>query len=463
MNITQFKNLLSLFLALFLLAACNEDDPEGNGQVSFKVQNLLEVENATIPLAINVNIDNPYHGGGTINIAISGGAYGTDFETSAGSSDFTIDVAPNVLLSTFSISPIDDELVEEDLPLTVTITAANGNLQLGEQTSIALTIIDDEKPPEPISINFAEATMSVSEGDGAQSMTLLFSEMLTTAATISLEVDAMSTATFGTDFSINGQNTSPVVFSLLEGATEMTFDLELIDDMDEEDLETIVLALVDPSAEVQIGASQAQIDISLFDNDGGTALLDYLENFETNDGTSTYLNDVLGYENILVNQTIDETKIIKLANVEAKFSDEDDPTLTSDNGLNIFYNSDQDPTLFGELDNVVISPELVGTGVVTTNIDVAYGVKAQNNGVVTFYWSETYDGSGTFNEADWNVMGTETADGMSTDGFGNNAYKRENYTINPTQPFYLAARVTQTIDDVQYRTQWRFDNWRVFN
>lgn len=463
MNITQFQTYLTILFFIFLFASCQKEETSGTAQVSFKTPTLVEVENATIPLTINVNIDNPYHGGGTINIAITGGVYGTDFETSAGSSEFTLEIAPNILLSAFSISPIDDEFIEDDLPLTVTITAVSGNLQLGEQTSIALTIIDDEKPPEPVAINFAEATMAFSEEDGVQSMTILFSEMLTTAGMVSLEVDAISTATLGTDFTINGQNTSPIAMSLLAGTTEVTFDLELIDDMDAEDLESIVLTLVDPSATIQVGATQPQVNISLFDNDGGVGLLDYLENFEGFDGTNTYLTDTLGFENILINQTIDASKVIKLVNVEDKFADENDPTMFSDNGLNMFYNSDEDPTLFGELDNMVISPEFVGGGTITVNIDVAYGTKAQNSALVSFYWSETYDGSGSFNEADWNLMGTETEDEMDAEGFGGNSYKRKNFTINPTQPFHLAARVTQTIDAVHFKSQWRFDNWRVFN
>lgn len=462
MNYTQYSTLLIFFFGFICFCSCSSDEEaNGIGQVSFKVDNLVEVENATIPLAINVNIDNPYHGGGTLNIGVSGGAYGTDFETSAGSSDFMIDVAPNVLLSTFSISPINDELIEDDLLLTVTITAASGNLQLGEQTSFTLTIIDDEKPQEPVAIGFAEATNSVSEGEGTKIISIYFSEMLNTDAMVSVEIDAQTTATIGSDFAINGQTLGSVVIPLLAGSTEATFDLELIDDMDEEDLESIVFTLVNSSAVVQV--EEAQTTISIIDNDGGVAPIDYLETFESNDGTDTYLNDVLGFENILINQTVDAESTIGLITSATNFADPTDPTLTSDNGLNIFYNTDQDPSLNGELDNLVISPQMVGAGLVTLNIDVAYAFKNQNNASVTFYWTEIYDGSGTFDEGDWNVMDTETAAEMDAEGFGNNMYKREEFNINPTQPFYIAVRVQQTVDDDFYRTRWRFDNWKVSN
>jgi hypothetical protein len=58
-------------------------------------------------------------------------------------------------------------------------------------------------------------------------------------------------------------------------------------------------------------------------------------------------------------------------------------------------------------------------------------------------------------------MGTETAANMDSEGFGNNVFKRQVFNINPSANFYIAIRVSQTIDATNYRTRWRFDNLKV--
>ena len=61
------------------------------------------------------------------------------------------------------------------------------------------------------------------------------------------------------------------------------------------------------------------------------------------------------------------------------------------------------------------------------------------------------------------VMGTETAASMNAEGFNTTEYKRKLMNISPTSSFYMAVRVTQTIDDVFFKTQWRLDNFKVNN
>ncbi len=463
------KRLYSLYQITILLAvivlsffSCGKEEEAGIATVSFKVNSLMEVENATAALLININIDDPTHSGGTINVSITGGTYGTDYETSTGGADFSLEVAPNSLLASFSVQPLNDELIEDDLPLTITITSITGSLAEGETTEITLTIIDDDKAPDPVRINFSTPNNSISESGGTETVTLILNEPLIVAATVDVVLSSATIATIGSDFDLNGSN-STLTLQLDAGATEASFDINIVDDMDMEDSEELVLELANPSAGLLIGASLPQFTLTIVDNDSGVPPIDYFEDFESNDETSTYLSDVLGFQNVLLNQTIGDDKLIGLVLSAGNFSDADDVTMPSDNGLNIFYTSDQDPTLFGELDNVVISPLMEGQGLIEVNMDIAYAFKNQNAATVTFYWSENYNGSGTFNESDWTILKTETAEEMDTEGFGNNTYKREVFDIEPSQSFYIAIRVTQTIDDEFYRTRWRFDNLSVSN
>lgn len=66
-----------LFLSIFtllLIASCDEDDEVLNqtGNVSFTLEELVEIENATIPLNVNIGIDNFNHSGGAIEVSITG-------------------------------------------------------------------------------------------------------------------------------------------------------------------------------------------------------------------------------------------------------------------------------------------------------------------------------------------------------------------------------------------------------
>ena len=169
----------------------------------------------------------------------------------------------------------------------------------------------------------------------------------------------------------------------------------------------------------------------------------------------------LGFENILNGQTVDPTKVISLITSNGNFADVNDFNNSSNNGLNMFYNAGNGTTVTELLDNVLVSPLMNASGNMEVIIDNSYAFFNQNSSTITYYWSQTYDGSGTFTEADWNVMGTETAANMNGEGFGNNDFKQQQYNINPTGNFYIAIRVSQTMDASNYRTRWRFDNLKV--
>lgn len=460
--------LLNKLIAISLLTlpllgslSCEKEAAEGIGVVALTLDELREVEGATQALTVNIKITGSTHSGGEVGVSISGGSYGEDYETSTGASDFTLTVEPNALFANFSIQPIDDDQIEEDVVLNISLISVSGGLELGEKTSTIFTILDDDELIFP-TIEFEDAgNISISEADETINLGLLLSMVLTEDASIEIEVDGSSTATLGSDFTINGQGSGPVTVNLLTGTSMGNLEIRSLEDNEIEGDETIVLNLTNPSAGLLLGVTRRQITIDLTDNDSNSSTIDYLETFEAYDGTGAYLTDVLGWQSFIIDQTIDPNRKINLATNVEKFSDPVDITATSDNGLNYFYNSESDPALYGEIDNIVISPLLEGSGDLLVNIDLTYALKAQNAATVTFYYSETYDGSGTFDPVDWTEMGTETAAQMDSEGFGNNDFKREAFEINTSTSFYVALRLQQTVDETNYRTLWRFDNLRV--
>jgi len=699
------KNFLQyLFLALIIFTACEEDDDEPNGTAtaSFSIDNIVEVENATEGLSVNVGYDNAAHGGGTVSISVSGGTYGADYVTSGEAATFTLDVPASALLSTFSITPVDDDIIEDNVPLTVSISSVDGALSLGDVTSFTYTILDDDDPlvamvsfesetqavaenategipvnivfnqastdggtisiagsgdavfetdytidgqtsenftldiaagatgasftitpvdntdfgedvtatftisevsggltlgadvvsnitivndepapvvavvsfetetqtvdenstdAIPVSIIFDQeptdggvitiagsgdaafgtdytidgqtaenftidvpagatgasfvlvavddadfgpdvtATFTITEVTGGLSLgddlvtnitftnddaapnpvidfdtanTLQFSEdvgMITVNFTLSealtaeatVELTATGTGTIGSDYTIDAATTSPYSFTIPVGATTGSVVLSITDDMDVEDDETIALEITSTTGGVDPGVNVQSQTFTITNNDSNTTALNYLETFEGNDGSdNTYLEDVLMYQSAMVNQTIANQRFDLISN-GGNFSDADDVTAPSDNGLNFFYNSQSDPANYGNLDTVIITTGLEGTGATDISFDTAYAFRSQNSATLTFYWSDTYDGSGNFDPASWTVLDTETASDMNDEGLGNNDYKRQAFTINPTATFYIAVRLEQTVDETSFRTRWRLDNFRAIS
>ncbi|MFH4967715.1 Calx-beta domain-containing protein [Gaetbulibacter sp. M240] len=574
----KLKLIIITILLSTLYFTCEKDEVQSNGTgvANFSIKEITEVENATTALGINIGIDAYNHAAGTISVSVTGGEYGTDFETSAGSASFELEVDANSLLETFSIQPVDDDLIEDNKTLTITLTDATGGIELGENTIISFTILDNDDPlialvgfesntgsiqenaTSSTTINMLfdqestnggtitieatgdavygtdytvegqtsgtmtinvpagaaaasfnvqaidnseysvdkniiftitdvsgglaigttpETTISIVNDDaapnpvidfntsnpvtideGAGTVTINFDISGTTTADATIELTASGTATIGDDYTFNGDSSNPYSLMIPAGSSSASLDLVITDDTSFEGDEPFSLDMTNASGGLNLGSTLIQYNSNIVENDPDPNAYSYVETFESNDGSNTYLNDVLGFQNIILPTQDISNKQIDLITNAGNFSDVDDVTATSNNGLNLFYNSNQVATDFGTIDNVVVTPVQTGRGTINISVDVAYAFKNQNSGQATIYWSQTYDGSGTFNESDWTVLATETAASMDGEGFGNNSYKRETFTVNATGDFYIAMRVTQTIDFDFYRTRWRFDN-----
>ena len=577
----KLYQLICLCLLVFLTISCSEDDDSSNGTAiaSFGyTEPLVEIESATQELTIDIGFDNALHASGTLEVSITGAEYGTSYENSGGASTFTLEIDENDLLKTFSISPIDNDDINEDVNLTITLTGATGGIEIGESNTVDLTILDDEDPLIATA-NFENSELSVNENnEDALSVNIAFDQPSTNGGSIT--INSSGDAVLGTDYSIVGQSESTfvidiapgatsavievmpinneefaadkmIVFEITEasggieigsdtqttitiinddesqipyidfstaastvnendgtinvdlvltqaaqnqgsvtiaitgdailgqdytiegttnnpyqlvipaGVTQIPLTIELIDNSEIGIIKTIGLELTSATTPIELGVNQLQHTITLEDDD--LTPLNYVEDFEAYDGSNDYLTTTLGYENVLITQTVDPSQIIDVIQNTGSFSDLSDVSQSSDHGLNVFYNSSNDGNPEGVLDNAIISPQFQSLGQIDISIDLAYAFKNQNNATVTFYYSETYNGSGIFNNADWTVMGTENVTNMDGEGFGNNDYKRKQMSITTSAPFYIAIRVNQTIDSNFYRTRWRFDNIQLEN
>ena len=225
----KFRHLLLIITVLCCIQSCKDDDQNLNeiGEVSFSSTELIEVENATIPLGVNIAIDNYNHSGGTIEVLITGANYGVDYETSEGSDTFIIEVSPQALVTTFTISPLDNDVLEGNKNLIITLTNTSGALELGEAATLSFTILDNDDPSVAL-VSFENTALQVEENNANSTVVQIpFDQATTNGGTIT--VLSSGDAIFGTDFTINGESSANFTLNVPEGATSASFEIQPID------------------------------------------------------------------------------------------------------------------------------------------------------------------------------------------------------------------------------------------
>ena len=464
---------LKLGLVSFLQVILLDDEERLTAEVNFEPSTFEVIENDTLNIPVNFN--NLSTDGGSITVVAGGGTavYGEDYILEGADDDnqVTLTVDEYGDTASFNIIALDNDLFEENKTFNIQLLEVTGGISIASQNSIAeVTIIEDDAPPFT-TIGFdASATAEADESISEVNLQLALSQLLEMATNVEITVDASSTATLGEDFTfINGSVDQPFILNLESGIDMSSLALLLTDDDMEEGDETIVLNLSSTDDNLVVDQANSSFTFIITDNEGtggGSNEPLYVETFESYNSEETdFLIDNLNFERlILADQTMPDSEVISLINNSGSFSDLENVNGTSEDGLNIFTNT-QNNTEFpvdGVIDNVIITPAIQNAdGDLTINADISYAFKNQNSGVVRFYYSNTYNESGNWDESQWNLMGTETVPDLDAEGFGNNTYKREEFSINSTGTLYVAIRVTNQMSVDNYRYRFRFDNIKV--
>ena len=156
------------------------------------------------------------------------------------------------------LSIVDDDLYESDETIEMTLSSPTG-LTLGATTVHTYTIEDDDQ----ITVAFSNATSSDNESEASPTYPSLVvtGGQITSNATV--EITLTGTATEGADFNPNATTITVTIPSgnykttpltqIINDFTLSTADLAIVDDVLQEDDETIILTLGSPSG-VTIGA-----------------------------------------------------------------------------------------------------------------------------------------------------------------------------------------------------------------
>jgi uncharacterized repeat protein (TIGR01451 family) len=205
--------------------------------------------------------------------------YETDDGTATNGEDYTavtgtLTFAPGSTDSTFNVTILEDTTDEADETVIMTLTNAISGT-VGTPNPATLTIIDNDGEP---TINFPTPNFSVGEADGTSTITVTLSNPSDFPITVDYETGD-GTATAGDDYV-----TASGTLTFTPGVTTTTFTVDIINDVLDENDETVLLTLTNPSA-WELGNGTATLTI--VDNDAApSVVLDDVQVAEGDSGTT---------------------------------------------------------------------------------------------------------------------------------------------------------------------------------
>jgi len=117
------------------------------------------------------------------------------------------------------------------------------------------------------SISFAQATTTVTEGAGTQTINLTLSEPTLQEATVTISLSNGVGATYGSDYTTTPDGaTNSFTVTIPAGSTAASFSVNLMDDQLDEIDEEVVFAITQVSSALKLG-SQATSELTISDND----------------------------------------------------------------------------------------------------------------------------------------------------------------------------------------------------
>ena len=177
---------------------------------------------------------------------------GSDYTTSSG----TATISSGLSSATFTVSILNDTIVEDNE--TFTVTLSNVSPQDGAdiaKASATVTIESDDVP------NLSIADVTVSETDGSALLTISMDKQSHQDVSVNYAT-SNGTAIIGSDYSAtNGEAT------ITTGDTSATFTVPILDDVDVEDTETFTVTIsgVMPVNAAQISVNTATVSITSAD------------------------------------------------------------------------------------------------------------------------------------------------------------------------------------------------------
>jgi len=172
---------------------------------------------------------------------------GEDYVSTSG----TLTFADGEASKTISVPLIDDALEDDGETFHVELTGVGGtDVELGVPTSTAVTIDDDDTVDAWI--QFDAASFAAGEGSAAATIRVVRTGNLSRIVTVDYATDPGGSATAGSDYTATSGT-----LSFDAGEAAKTFMVDLLDDCQSEDAETVALLLSNPGGAAGLGTLAA--------------------------------------------------------------------------------------------------------------------------------------------------------------------------------------------------------------
>ncbi|MDW3195752.1 MAG: YHYH protein [Cytophagales bacterium] len=268
-HIYKFYTPLALMICFSLclfISSCTEETPEepfaATAAISTSVSTVTEGGNSP-EITISFNTDNTSGSALTIRYTVSGSASsGTDYSAITGS----ISIPDGDTEASFSIEVLDDEAVEENETIIITLDTSGqpDGISIGNSNSITITIQDndeEEQNNDPNQISISADVTDILEGETNPVITFSLSQVL--ESEMSFDYRISGTAENGIDYTeLSGSIT------IASGEQSGALEIELTDDEEVEEAETIIISINGmalPSG-IVIGENR-EVTITVSDND----------------------------------------------------------------------------------------------------------------------------------------------------------------------------------------------------
>lgn len=228
-----------------------DDDPLPS--VAFALTASATAENANAQLTVSLSAVSGRNV--TVGYSVTGGTASAADATIAGAPG-TLTFAPGQTTRTIDVTVTNDTLDEPAETVVVTL-ATPTNSTLGANTAHTLTIADNDDPP---TVAFVAATSSVAENTATANLVVTLSTASGQDVTVPYVVNAGSTATNPTDYTIAA---SPL--TIPAGATSANIVVTVVNDPLDEPNETVIVNLGTPT-NATLGATTSTT-LTIIDND----------------------------------------------------------------------------------------------------------------------------------------------------------------------------------------------------
>lgn len=241
---------------LVLVVSCKEDDESDINPVEIQFSSTSIVINESArEESIIVPLGGAADANGTVEVAIAAdnAVYGENFivQPNGTSGKFIMNIARGQTTAQFKLAPLDNALMNDARVITLTLSNPSPALRLGSQTSMTITLTDDEGPTQINFANNASAFAESSEGTTIQ-LPLTSSAPGNGVATVAVA----SNGTYGTDFTtVPAANNGVITLETLVGDVAESIQIVPVNDGDVNESITVTMTIETATGGIEAGTN----------------------------------------------------------------------------------------------------------------------------------------------------------------------------------------------------------------